>query len=138
MAPDRIGFHGHIDYTMAAIATATGLTGIFLAWLFYFKPTEYPAKVSAFFGRLYKWAYNKFYIDEVYMFITHKIIFKRISAPFAWFDKRVVDATMEGIGNKTVDFSKLIKGVQSGKLQDYAFAFAGGVFVLVLVIMYMV
>ncbi len=137
MAPDRVGFHGHIDYTMATIATLTGLTGIFLAWLFYFKPTEYPAKVSAFFGKMYKWTYNKFYIDELYMFITHKIIFKRISAPFAWFDKKVVDATMEGMGNKTVAFSKLIKGVQSGRLQDYAFAFAGGVFVLVIIVMYM-
>jgi len=136
LAPDRIGFHGHIDYTMASIATLTGLTGIFLAWLFYFKPSNYPAKVSAFFGRFYKWAYNKFYIDEVYMFITKTIIFKGISGNFAWFDKKVVDATMEGIGNKTVDLSKLIKGVQSGKVQDYAFAFAGGVFVLVLIVMY--
>ncbi len=45
---------------------------------------------------------------------------------------------MEGMGNKTVDFSKLIKGVQSGKIQDYAFAFAGGVFVLVLIVIYVV
>ena len=136
LAPDRIGFHGHIDYTMATIATLTGLTGIFLAWLFYFKPSIYPAKVSAFFGKLYKWTFNKFYIDEVYLFITKIIIFKGISAPFAWFDKKVVDATMEGIGNKTVDLSKGIKGMQSGKLQDYAFAFAGGVFILVLIVMY--
>ena len=136
LAPDKIGFHGHIDYTMASIATLTGLTGIFLAWLFYFKPSNYPAKVSAFFGRFYKWTFNKFYIDEIYMFITHKIIFKRISTPFAWFDKKVVDATMEGMGNKTVDLSKGIKGLQSGKLQDYAFAFAGGVFILVLIVLY--
>jgi len=143
---DHEAIHGHIGlfsnlgvihWDMAAIAIVTGLLGIAIAWFFYKKPTDYPAKISAAFGRFYKWTYNKFYIDEVYMFITHKIIFKRISTPFAWFDKKVVDGTMEGIGNRTVDFSKLIKGVQSGKVQDYAFAFVGGVFVLVLIVLYM-
>ncbi len=136
LTPDGIGFHGHLNYTMAAIAVAVGLIGIAVAWLFYKKVTDYPEKISAAFGKLYKWTYDKFYIDEVYAFITHKIIFKRISAPFAWFDKKVVDGTMEGIGNNTVAVSKLIKGIQSGKVQDYAFAFVGGVFVLVLIILY--
>jgi NADH-quinone oxidoreductase subunit L len=138
LAPDRIGFHGHINYKMASVATLTGLVGIFLAWFFYYKPTEYPAKVSKAFGSFYKWAYNKFYMDEVYSFITHKIIFKNISGRFAWFDKNVVDASMEGIGNKTVDLAKSIKGIQSGKLQDYAVGFAGGVFVLVVIVLYMI
>jgi NADH-quinone oxidoreductase subunit L len=142
---DREAMHGHasltsnlhaIHWDMAAIAIATGLLGIAIAWVFYKKPTEYPAKISKAFGKLYKWTFNKFYIDEIYLFITKQIIFKRISTPFAWFDKKIVDGTMEGIGNKTVDFSKLIKGVQSGKLQDYATAFAGGLFVLVLIILY--
>ncbi len=138
LTPDRVGFHGHLNYTMAAIAVTVGLIGIIIAWLFYKNPTNYPAKISAASGKLYKWAFNKFYFDEVYIFITHNIIFKRISAPFAWFDKKVVDGTMEGIGNKTVSLSKAIKGVQSGKVQDYAFAFAGGVFVLVLIVIYMI
>jgi len=138
LAPDGVGFHGHINYTMASIATLTGLVGIFLAWFFYYKPTEYPANVTKAFGSFYKWAYNKFYIDEVYLFITHKIIFKHISGKFAWFDKKVVDGSMEGIGNKTVDLGKSIKGIQSGKLQDYAVGFAGGVFVLVVIVLYMI
>lgn len=142
---DREAIHGHaslfsnleaIHWDMAAIAIITGLLGIAIAWLFYKKPSEYPAKISAAFGKLYKWTFNKFYIDELYLFITKTIIFKGISSNFAWFDKKVVDGTMEGIGNKTVDLSKGIKGIQSGKLQDYAFAFAGGVFVLVLIVLY--
>jgi len=71
------------------------------------------------------------------MFITKKIIFQRISTPFAWFDKKVVDGTMEGIGNKTAAFANIIKGVQSGKVQDYAFSFISGVIVLVIIVLYM-
>jgi NADH-quinone oxidoreductase subunit L len=142
---DREAMHGHaslisnieaIHWDMAGIAIATGLLGIAIAWIFYKKPTEYPAKISKAFGKFYKWTFNKFYIDEVYLFITKVIIFKGIAANFAWFDKKVVDGTMVGIGNRTVDLSKLIKGLQSGKLQDYAVAFAGGVFVLVLIVLY--
>jgi len=137
VAPDKVGFHIHTNYYMAATASTVGIVGILIALLFYKKPTEYPAKISAAFGSLYQWAFRKFYIDEVYTFITQKIIFQRISAPFAWFDKKVVDGTMEGIGNKTASFSNLIKGIQSGKVQDYAFAFIGGVIVLVIIVIYM-
>ncbi len=136
VSADKMGFHGHINWGMASIAIAVGLTGIALAWLFYKKPTGYPAKVSASFGRFYKWAYHKFYFDELYLFITKEIIFKRISAPFAWFDRHVVDGTMNLIGNGTVQISKWIKGLQSGKVQDYALAFATGVFILVLIVLY--
>ena len=134
---DKAGFSSHIDPTMATIASSVGILGIVIALIFYKKPTEYPAKISASFGQFYVWTKNKFYIDDLYMFITKKIIFKRISGPFAWFDKKVVDGTMEGIGNKTAAFSNLIKGVQSGKVQDYAFGFISGVIVLVIIVLYM-
>ena len=64
------------------------------------------------------------------LFITKKILFNRVSAPIAKFDKKYVDGTMVGIGNKTVWTSEKIKGLQSGKVQDYAFAFIAGVVVL--------
>jgi NADH-quinone oxidoreductase subunit L len=138
MTADRIGFEGHLDYKMAAVAVITGLIGIGLAWLFYKKPTDYPERVSDFFGKSYQWAYDKFYIDEIYFFITRQIIFKRIAGSFAWFDKNVVDATMEGVGTQTANFSEKIKKIQSGRVQDYAVAMAGGIFILVLIIIYIV
>ena len=137
VTPDRVGFHGHLDYGMAAIAVSVGLIGIIIAAVFYMKPTDIPDKISAAFGKFYVWTKNKFYIDELYMFITKKIIFKRISTPFAWFDKKVVDGTMNLIGNSTVAGSEAIKGTQSGRIQDYAFAFIGGVIVIVIIVLYM-
>ena len=71
------------------------------------------------------------------MFVTKKILFKRVSAPIAYFDKKYVDGTMDGIGNTTVKTSKKIKGMQSGKLQDYAFAFISGVVIVALVFIYL-
>ena len=134
---DKAGFHAHLNYPLAAIATVVGLTGIALSYIFYKKENNLADKFANSFGVFYKWTYNKFYFDEIYLFVTKKIIFNLIAAPIAWFDKKYVDGTMEGIGNKTVVISKKIKGMQSGKVQDYAFSFIGGVVILAMVFIYL-
>lgn len=132
---DHQSFEAHLNYPLAAIAVVVGFIGILIAFIFYKKESDLPYKVSTAFGSLYKWTYHKFYIDELYFFITKQIIFKRISTPFAWFDRNVVDGTMNLIGNSIVSTSKKIKGLQSGRMQDYAFAFiAGGVFLAMIFI----
>jgi NADH-quinone oxidoreductase subunit L len=138
ISADRHGFEGHIDWTMATVAIVTAVAGILLAFVFYKKESKYPEKVSKAFGVFYKWAYKKFYMDEVYYFIVRSIIFKRISAPFAWFDKKVVDGTMDLVGNSTVSASKKIKGLQSGKVQDYAMYFIGGAVVIAMIVKFMI
>jgi len=133
---DRQAFEAHLNYPLAAIAVGVGLTGILLAYIFYKKPSGLPDKVAAAFGSLYQWASDKFYFDELYLFVTKEIIFKRISAPFAWFDRHIVDGTMNLIGNSTVSGSEKIKKIQSGRVQDYAFAFVAGAVVLAMIFIY--
>ncbi len=134
---DKSGFEAHLNYPLAAVAVSVGLIGIILAWIFYKKENDLAERFSNAFGMFYKWTFHKFYFDELYMFVTKKIIFKRVSAPIAFFDKKYVDGTMEGIGNKTVLISEKIKGMQSGRFQDYAFFFISGTVVIALVFIYM-
>ncbi|MGI9530341.1 NADH-quinone oxidoreductase subunit L [Lutimonas sp.] len=133
---DHAAFEVHLNYPLAAVAVSVGLLGILLAYVFYKKPSEMPDKVSNGFGAFYQWAYDKFYFDELYLFVTKEIIFKRIAAPFAWFDKKIVDGTMDLIGDSTVSGSEKIKKIQSGRLQDYAFAFIAGAVVLAMIFIY--
>ncbi|GGK43547.1 MULTISPECIES: NADH-quinone oxidoreductase subunit L [Flavobacteriaceae] len=137
ITPDKAGFEAHLNIPLAIVATIVGLTGIGLAYVFYKKENDLADRFSNAFGVFYKWTFNKFYFDEIYLFVTKNIIFNRIAAPIAWFDKKVVDGTMEGIGNKTVVISEKIKGIQSGKVQDYAFGFIAGVVILALVFIYL-
>lgn len=136
ISADKTGLEVHINYPLAAIAVSVGLIGIVLAWLFYKKESALPDKYANAFGVFYKWASDKFYFDEIYLFVAKKILFKRVAAPIAKFDRKYVDGTMVGIGNKTVWASEKIKGMQSGRLQDYAFAFIAGVVVIALVFIY--
>lgn len=134
---DKMGFEAHLNYPLAAVAVGVGAVGIILSWIFYKKENDLAQKWANGFGMLYKWASNKFYFDEIYLFVTKKIIFNLIAAPIAKFDKKIVDGTMEGIGNKTVLLAQKIKGLQSGRVQDYALFFVGGVVVIVMVFIYL-
>ncbi len=136
VSADRIPFTAHLNYPLAAAAVAIGLLGIGLAWAFYKKENQLPEQTARALGNAYNWAYHKFYIDEVYLFITKKILFKRVAEPAAKFDRKVVDSTMVGIGNSTVKTSEEIKGMQSGRVQDYAMAFVAGILALVIVFIY--
>ena len=98
---------------------------------------QYLTRLAATFKYSYKWAYNKFYMDELYLFVTKKIIFRYISEPVAWFDRHIVDGTMNAIASVTQNVSYRIRGFQSGQLQKYAFVFVTGAIVLAILFIYL-
>jgi len=130
-------FESELEMTVAIPAVLIGLLGIGLAYIMYRKETNIPDKVASTLKYGYKWAFNKFYIDEVYLFVTKKIIFRYISEPVAWFDRHIVDGTMNGIANVTQAVSFRIRGLQSGQIQKYAFVFIGGVIMLLIFFIYL-
>ncbi len=136
---DLHGFHGGIHWgdplVLGSIAIA--IVGISLAYFMYYKPTNYPQKFASAMGNGYKWAKDKFYMDELYIFVTHKIIFDRISKPIAWFDRNVIDGFMNLIGLTMEKTSEKTKGLQSGRMQDYAMYFVSGVVAIVMLIVYL-
>jgi NADH-quinone oxidoreductase subunit L len=113
----------HLDYIVAGISVTIAISAILLASFMYRKDSEIPKKLASRFAGLYRAATKKFYIDEVYMFITKKIIFNNVSRPLAWFDRHVIDGTMNGFANTTQWVSVKIKGFQSGQVQQYAYVF---------------
>jgi len=130
-------FETEIEWIVAIPSVLVGLLGITIAWFMYKKETSIPDRIAARFKYSYKWAYNKFYFDELYLFVAKKIIFRFISAPVAWFDRKVVDGTMNLIAEVTQHASYRIRDFQSGQLQKYAFVFVSGALLLALLIIYL-
>jgi len=124
----------HLQFSIAPVAL--GLIGIFTAMWLYKKQNEKPDRIAAGFNGFYKSALNKFYIDELYLFITQKIIFNIIGKASAWFDKNIVDGLVNATGNTTQAVSEKIKGIQSGKVQQYAIYFLAGVIGLAVLFIY--
>ena len=134
---DGKGFESHIDWMIAVPSVLVGLLGIAIATVMYKSENGIPDKVAGTFKYFYRWAYRKFYMDEVYLFVTRNIIFRYISRPLAWFDRHIVDGTMNGIAGVTQYASVAIKDLQSGKLQQYGYVFISGTIILVLIFIYL-
>jgi NADH-quinone oxidoreductase subunit L len=126
--------HFHLQFSIAPVAL--GLAGIFTAMWLYKKQNSKPDKLAASFSGLYKAAYHKFYIDEIYLFITRKVLFNLIGRPAAWFDRNVVDGMVNLTGSATQTVSEKIKKLQSGKVQQYAIYFLAGVIGLAVLFIY--
>ena len=126
--------HFHLQFSIAPVAL--GLAGIFTAMWLYKKQNSKPDKLAASFSGLYKAAYHKFYIDEIYLFITKKVLFNLIGRPAAWFDRNIVDGMVNLTGLATQTVSEKIKKLQSGKVQQYAIYFLTGVIVLATLFIY--
>jgi NADH-quinone oxidoreductase subunit L len=125
----------HIMFSVAPVVLA--IVAILIATGLYKKENDKPAKLASAFGGFYKAATRKFYIDELYLFVTKKIIFNLVGRPAAWFDKNVVDGFMNLLALITASVSEFIKGIQSGRVQSYALYFFGGVIGLAAVFIYL-
>ena len=133
---DRMNYDIHLDMTVASISVIVAVIAILGAMVMYRKESEVPKKLAVSFSGLHKAASHRFYIDEVYLFITKKIVFNSISRPLAWFDRHIIDATMDGFANTTQWVSVKIKGFQSGQVQQYAYVFLLGTLVITLLVLF--
>ncbi len=127
--------HTNLLFSLAPVSLA--MLAIFVAATFYKKENEKPARAAVALGGLYRMASRKFYMDELYLFVTKKIIFPFVGQPIAWFDKYLVDGFMNLLASITEWISGRIKGLQSGKVQNYALYFFSGIVALTLVFIYL-
>ena len=137
ISSDNKPFEMHIDMVVASLSIVAAIVGIVVAYTMYFKDSNKPAVVAARLKGLYTASLNKFYLDEVWMFITKKVIFNCVSRPIAWFDRHVIDSTMDNIANVTQKASHRVRGLQSGQMQRYVvFLVAGTILITILVLIF--
>lgn len=122
-----------INLMVAVPSTIIAIFGIALSYYFYaqadFKRIE---SFTANFSELYKVIKKKFYFDEIYLFITHQIIFRFIAAPISWFDRAVVDGGVNFVGDTTQFSSGQVTRIQTGQVQTYGVWFVLGASVMIL------
>lgn len=130
-----LSIHPGILFSIAPVALS--LAAVFFAARLYRRQNPLPARLAASTGTLYRFARHKFYIDEIYLFVTKKIIFNLVGRPAAWIDKNFVDGFMNLLAVVTARIAELVKNVQSGKVQNYALYFFAGIMGLAVVFMYL-
>ena len=126
----------HFDTQVALTSTIIAILSICLATYIY-KGERQPIadKLYATFPRLHRAAYKRFYQDEIWQYVTHKIIFRCISIPIAWFDRHVIDGTFNFMAWGTNEAGESIRPWQSGDVRQYAIWFLTGTVALTLILL---
>ena len=117
----------HINAQVATTSIVVAIIGIALATYMYApKKTPLADTLAKRMPVLHKAALNRFYIDDAWQFFTHKIVFGLFSKPIAWFDRRVIDGTMNFMAWGTQEAGESIRPWQSGDVRQYAVWFITG------------
>ena len=126
----------HFDLQVAATSTVIAILSICLATYIY-KGEQQPIadRLYKTFPKLHRAAYKRFYMDEVYQYVTHKIIFRCVSTPIAWFDRHVIDGTFNFMAWSANEAGETIRPWQSGDVRHYAVWFLTGSVALALILL---
>jgi NADH-quinone oxidoreductase subunit L len=130
-----------IDGLLLLASATVAVVGILVAWRFFgvelfgLRARPRPEAVTGVVTRtgptrfLYRASLNKWWFDEL-----NDLIFIRIGGRFAaalwWFDREVVDGTVNAIGSLTRLSGGRLSRVQTGRVQNYALGIAVGLIVM--------
>jgi NADH-quinone oxidoreductase subunit L len=117
----------HIDVTtetkvaLAAVATLTALTGIFVGWLVYLRRRVRVTEPAVL-------AHAWYYDEAVTRFVGGPGT--RAFEAVAWFDSHVVDGAVNGVATLVRTSGRGLRTVQSGFVRSYALGISAGVVVV--------
>ncbi len=122
----------HHDALVPILGSIFAVSGMASAWVLYVHKSNLRERLTLAMGSLYKFIRNKFYIDEIYLFIVHKLIIPLISTPAAWFDRNIVDGGVN-LSGWCLRFAGLrASALQTGQLQTYAAWILNGLFGIII------
>ena len=126
----------HLDWSVAGTSIVVALIAIALAtWMYLREDQPVADALQRTFPKLHRAAYKRFYMDELWLFVTKKIIFRCVSAPLAWFDRHVIDQFLNFLAWATNALGEEVQPLQNGRIQTYTLWFLGGIVVLTLMLL---
>ena len=126
----------HFNLQIALTSTIVACCSIGLAtWIYKGDSQPMADRMYAAFPRLHKWAKHRFYMDEVYQFVTHKIIFRWISRPVQWIDETIINGLIDFTAWGANEGGESIRSWQSGDVRHYAAWFISGAVAITLILL---
>lgn len=115
-----------MEWTLMILAVIIAAAGIYIAYYLYMKRPELPVRFVQSFPGLFRTVNQKYYVDEIYHFIFVRGIlglgklFKRV------VDETIIDGAINGVAYLLRGIGSLIREIQAGYVQGYAFAMVIG------------
>ncbi|HTY36479.1 MAG TPA: NADH-quinone oxidoreductase subunit L [Bacteroidota bacterium] len=136
-AYDKLSMSTHpveiTEYLLMAISVGVAAAGIYAARTVYLRRTDLAEQWKNKYSLVYKWLFNKYYIDEMYdaLIVTPTV---KVSEGFLWkgIDVRVIDGIVDGSARLIGAVAQGLRKIQTGVAQLYATVFVGGILIILM------
>lgn len=155
------GMHGFSSLNFLLMGGSVALAGVgwFVAWLFYQKRPDLPAKVVPSLMPLYRLLLHKYWVDEVYdktILALSRLVSRLsfacdhflidgavngagrlalfLSEAKRFFDQQIIDGFANGLAFVAQQGSGKFRRIQTGGVQNYALTMVGGLVLLIALI----
>jgi NADH-quinone oxidoreductase subunit L len=127
-----------VDGVLILASVSIAAVGIAIAWRLFgaelggIRIGARPERVRELSARvpfLYRASLNKWWFDDLNHLIFI-VIGGRVAAASWWFDREVVDGTVNALGRVTLQTGRGLRQVQTGRVQNYALGIALGLIVM--------
>jgi len=125
------GHSAALELLMMVVSVVIALIGIGIAYLFYVKNPALPKRMAERWKKLYTLVFNKYYVDELYEILFINSLKNLGTGLWKGFDEFVIDGSINGIAYLIGLLSGVMRRLQTGLVQNYAFSMVIGGFVLV-------
>ena len=125
------GHSAALEIIMMVVSVVIALIGIGIAYLFYVKNPALPKMLAERWKGLYKLVFNKYYVDELYEILFINSLKNLGTGLWKGFDEFVIDGSINGIAYLIGLLSGVMRKMQTGLVQNYAFSMIIGGIVLV-------
>jgi NADH-quinone oxidoreductase subunit L len=118
------------EFGVAVGGTVAALLGMWVAWMFYGSRKWSIESFTATIGPIHKWVENKFYFDDVYLWLVRQVQ-QRVADLCGAFEKNVlVQGIVGGICGFTKWLGQMVRLVLDGHLHRYVTVALFGVVVI--------
>lgn len=124
----------HADVLSSILPVSAAAIGAGIAAVLYATYSDKSTLWAARLGCFYRGACQKFYMDAVWLFFAKQVMDRGMGGLFSTIDTRLVQGGLNDLANDTYSFSRLIRRMQSGRIQTYALFFLGGVLLMAILL----
>jgi NADH-quinone oxidoreductase subunit L len=136
-----LGIHEHtlatMDYVLMLISLLVAMAGIVLAWYMYVRRPFLPYELGDRLWPIYKVVYNKFYVDEFYAATVVRLAVDGSTWLWRHFDEYVIDGAVHGVAWLWQAGGRMVKPMQTGRVQNYLMGIFVGLFVIVTAVIFL-
>jgi NADH-quinone oxidoreductase subunit L len=127
-----------IDGVLIIASVTIATIGLVIAWRLFgieIGPIRLPSRpervreLTARVPFLYRASLNKWWFDDL-NHLLFMVIGGKVAMAAWWFDREVIDGTVNAIGTGTIDAGRGLRQIQTGRVQNYALGIAIGLIVM--------